>query len=139
MTDYDPRSPQPEPGSSPPAAAPQNSFGIVGFVLGLLGLIFSIIPLIGIVAWPLVILGLVFGGIGLHRARQGRATNKNVAIAGIVCAAIGLIICIIYATVFGVALSDTRKVRDGAVAPAMQHPVIAAERAHPSRTSTLSI
>jgi hypothetical protein len=68
----------------PPPPPPQNGFGIAAFVLGLLGLLLSFIPIIGIIAWPLVLLALVFGAIGLARANSGRATDRGLAIAGFV-------------------------------------------------------
>ncbi len=91
----------------PPPPPPQNGFGTAAFVLGLLGLLFSFIPIIGVIAWPLVLLALVFAGLGLSRVRAGRATNKGLTIAGLVCAVIGLLICILYAAAFSAALSTT--------------------------------
>ncbi|MFD1531915.1 DUF4352 domain-containing protein [Pseudonocardia aurantiaca] len=74
-------------------------------MLGLVGLLFSFIPVIGVIAWPLVLLGLVFAGIGLSRVRAGRATNKGLTIAGLVCSAIGLVMCILYTAAFSAAVS----------------------------------
>jgi hypothetical protein len=99
-----PQYPPPGPGYYPPA--PQNGFGVAAFVLGLLGLLFSFIPIIGIIAWPLVLLALVFAALGLSRANAGRATNKGLTIAGLVCALFGLAICILYAAIFSAALSS---------------------------------
>ena len=106
MTQYDPRYPQPYPGHYAAPPAPQNGFGTAGFVLGLVGLLFSFVPLIGVIAWPLVLLGIVFAGVGIARARQGRATNQGLAIAGLVCSGIGLLVCILYAAAFSAAVSD---------------------------------
>jgi hypothetical protein len=110
-------------------APPQNGFGTAAFVLGLLGLLFSFIPIIGIVAWPLVILALVFGAIGLAKASGGRATNRGLSIAGLICALLGLMICILYAAAFTATVSSAptpavstglagigTEVRDGAFA-----------------------
>lgn len=88
-------------------APPQNGLGTAGFVLGLVGLVFSVVPIVGVIAWPLVVLGLVLSGIGLARARAGRATNKGIAVAGLVCSALGLVACIGYAAAFGAAMSNT--------------------------------
>jgi hypothetical protein len=107
VNQYDPRFAAPSAAYQPARPAPQNGLGTAGFVLGLLGLLFSFIPLIGIIAWPLVLLGLVFAGAGVARARQGRATNKGLAIAGLVCSAVGLVVCIGYAAAFGAAVSET--------------------------------
>jgi len=100
----------PQPYASMPTGttqAPRNGIGTTGFVLGLIGLIFSPIPLIGVIAWPLVIIGLVLSLVGLSRARSGVATNKGIAIAGLVLSTLGLIVCILWAAAFGKAVHDT--------------------------------
>ncbi|HEV2784712.1 MAG TPA: DUF4190 domain-containing protein [Actinophytocola sp.] len=87
----------------------ENGLGTAGFVLGLVGLVFSPVPLIGVVAWPLVILGLILSLVGLGRANKGRATNKGLAVAGVVLSALGLAICILWAAVFTKAVDDVRE------------------------------
>ncbi|WP_020664323.1 DUF4190 domain-containing protein [Amycolatopsis benzoatilytica] len=96
----------PEYPPAPQPTAPKNGLGTAGFVLGLVGLIFSFIPIIGVVAWPLVILGIVFSAIGFARARSGKATNQGLSIAGLVLSVIGLIIAIVWATVVTKAVND---------------------------------
>lgn len=98
--------PQPPYPPQQTMAPPQNGLGTAGFVLGLIGLIFSPIPVIGVIAWPLVILGLVFSLIGVSRASKRRATNKGLAIAGVVLSAIGLVICVLWVVAFGKAVND---------------------------------
>ncbi|UKD52624.1 MmpS family transport accessory protein [Amycolatopsis sp. FU40] len=88
--------PQPPAPYPTPPAQPKNGLGTAGFVLGLLGLIFSFIPVIGLVAWPLVILGIIFSALGFVRSRSGKATNKGLSIAGLVLSVIGLVLCIIW-------------------------------------------
>lgn len=89
--------PFPEQQTSEPApSSPKNGLGTAGFVLGLIGLLFSFIPIIGVVAWPLVILGLIFGAIGFARSRKRTATNGGLAIAGAILSLIGLVICIVW-------------------------------------------
>ncbi|MFI5606224.1 MmpS family transport accessory protein [Amycolatopsis sp. NPDC051903] len=86
--------------------APKNGLGTAGFVLGLIGLIFSFIPIIGLIAWPLVILGIIFAAVGLGRIRKHRATNKGLTITGLVLSVIGLIICIVWAATTTKAVND---------------------------------
>ncbi|WP_027942558.1 DUF4190 domain-containing protein [Amycolatopsis taiwanensis] len=88
---------------------PRNGFGTTGFILGLVGLVLSPIPLIGFVAWPLVILGLIFAALGLSRVSKGAATNKGLSIAGIVTSIVGLIVCIVWVTVINKAVNDVRE------------------------------
>jgi hypothetical protein len=102
MTDYQ------FPTAAPQAAPPRNGLGTTGFVLGLLGLVLAPIPIVGIVAWPLVIIGLILSFVGLGRARKGRATNKRLAIAGIVLSVLGLIVCIVWVAVIGKVISDVQ-------------------------------
>jgi Na+/H+-dicarboxylate symporter len=80
---------------------PSNGMGTAGFVCGLVGLVFSFIPIIGLIAWPLVIIGLVLSAIGMSHANKGRATNKGLATAGLVVSVIGLAICIIWVAALG--------------------------------------
>ncbi|SEO85648.1 DUF4190 domain-containing protein [Amycolatopsis saalfeldensis] len=99
---------QPYPPVAPyPAAAPRNGLGTAGFVTGLIGLVFSPIPFIGVIAWPLVIVGLSLSIIGFARANHGGATNKGLALAGIIVSALGLVVCIIWVAAFGKAVSDS--------------------------------
>jgi hypothetical protein len=104
-TQQQPYPQQPGYGGYPPHRPPQNGLGTAGFVLGLIGLLFSFIPVIGVIAWPLVLLGLVLAGIGLSRARAGRATNKGLTIAGLVCASLGLLMCVLYTAAFSSAVA----------------------------------
>ncbi|WP_020670963.1 DUF4190 domain-containing protein [Amycolatopsis nigrescens] len=90
----------------PPVAQPKNGLGTAGFVLGLIGLLVAFVPLVGVVAWPLVILGLIFSIIGVVRASKGQANNKGLAIAGIVLSAAGFVVAILWATVITVAVSE---------------------------------
>jgi len=105
----------------PPMSAPvqpKNGLGTAGFVLGLVGLLFAFIPLIGVVAWPLTILGLIFGIIGTLRANRGQASNKGLAVTAVVLSAIGLVICVIWTAAFGKVVSDTANGLPTAAAPA---------------------
>ena len=106
-----------------PPPPPKNGLGTTALVLGILGALFSLIPFVGILAWPLVILGLIFGVIGFFRSRSGKATNGGVAIAGTILSLIGLIICVIYASAFTSAVATlpappaSAPAAPGAIAP----------------------
>lgn len=92
--------PPPHGWQTPYAPPPKNGLGTAALVLGILGALFSLIPIIGVVAWPLVILGLVLGTLGIVRAQAGRADNRGVAIAGTVLSGIGLAFCLLYTAAF---------------------------------------
>lgn len=103
VTQYAPNPPQQT------TSRPSNGLGTAGFVVGLIGLVFSFIPLIGVIAWPLVILGTIFSAVGIGNASKGRATNKGMAIAGLVVSLVGLVICILWVAVWGKAANDVNE------------------------------
>src|SRR5262247_3866587 len=76
------------------APLPQNGLGTAGFVLGLLGFLFSPVPIVGAIAWPLVLLGVVFSPIGIAKANKGEASNRGLATAGLVLSILGLVLCV---------------------------------------------
>ncbi len=84
----------------------RNGFGTTGFVLGLLAAVFAWIPFVGVIGWPLAILGLVFSALGLYRVMKGRANNKGLTIAGLVLSLLGLVFCIVYAVSFANTVGD---------------------------------
>ena len=83
-TPTSPQSPIPNPHPYPyPAASstPSNGMGITGLVTGIIGACLAWVPVLGFV---LGVLGVVFGGVGWFYANQGRATNKGMAVAGVI-------------------------------------------------------
>lgn len=71
------------------AAPKSNGLGTAGFVLALLGLVFSWVPVLG---WILWVLGLVFSFCGLFKQPRG------LAIAGMCISCIALIVLILMVT-----------------------------------------
>jgi membrane-bound ClpP family serine protease len=81
--------PTQQPPSWPTApSAPRNGIGTAALVLGIIGLVLAVIVLGGLVGIVAVILGIV----GLGRVRRGEATNRGVAIGGIVTGALAIVI-----------------------------------------------
>ena len=78
-----------------PLAERGNGSGVAGFVLGLLGLIFSIF--IWFFLFPIVldVLGIVFSIRGRRAAAAG-ARHGGLATAGLVLAIIGLVIFVLW-------------------------------------------
>jgi hypothetical protein len=68
--------------------ADRNSLGKASFIIGVIGLVFSFIPIIGFVSWLLGPLAILFGLIAL------RKQNRSLAIAGCITGAIALFICV---------------------------------------------
>ena len=77
-------------------ALPQkNGMGTAGFVLALVGLIFSWVPVLG---WILWILGLIFSIIGVCRKPKG------LAIAGLIISCLYIIlVTVVIGAIFGAA------------------------------------
>ncbi|RRO16995.1 DUF4190 domain-containing protein [Saccharopolyspora rhizosphaerae] len=99
--------PPPASGDSSYSVTPMNGIGVAALVLGIVGFLMSLLPLIGVVAWPMVVLGLIFGVVGIMRARRKIATNLGMAVAGTVLSALGLVVCIVYAASFSYYVATT--------------------------------
>ncbi|MCS0604205.1 DUF4190 domain-containing protein [Streptomyces sp. LP11] len=73
------------------ALPPSNGLGTASLVLGILAAAgFLLYP----VALVLGILAVVFGVIGRAKARRGEATNPGVALAGLICGAVGIVLVV---------------------------------------------
>ncbi|PCG86175.1 hypothetical protein CIB93_10625 [Streptomyces sp. WZ.A104] len=71
------------------APAPSNGLGTAAMVLGIVSVVGFCLYGINII---LGILALIFGIIGLGRAKRGEATNRGMAIAGIILGSIGMVL-----------------------------------------------
>ncbi|CRK61213.1 hypothetical protein [Alloactinosynnema sp. L-07] len=89
-----------------PVAPPRNGLGTAGFVVGLIGMLFAFVPIVGVIAWPMVIVGLILSIVGVVLAGKRQATNRGMAIAGVVVSAIGLVVCVIWAVAFANAVNE---------------------------------
>lgn len=90
------------PGQGGPMGAPKNGFGVAALVLGILALVLCWSAVGGIVLGALAI---VFAILGMRRASQQIATNRGMAIAGLVTGIVGLIIGVLFAILVGSFLS----------------------------------
>ncbi|MFF0436858.1 DUF4190 domain-containing protein [Streptomyces sp. NPDC004327] len=90
-----------QPGWGPPT--PSNGMGTASMVLG-------IIAVAGFCLWGfgaiLGILALIFGIIGLKKAGRGEATNRGMAIAGVVLGSIGILVSAAFLTLMIVAINN---------------------------------
>lgn len=84
---------------APPTAG--SGAAVASLVLGIIGLICSIIPIIGLISWLIAPAALVTGLLGLKSE-----TNRGTAIGGLVTGGIALIICILWLLLFGAALAS---------------------------------
>ena len=69
--------------------------GTAGLVLGILAILLAFVPILGFAAYPLAVLGIVFGLVGLRRVGSGAADNRGVTVAGVVTSVLGLVLVIV--------------------------------------------
>lgn len=72
----------------------RNGMGTAGLVLGIVSLSFAVLPIVGVIAWVLFPLGVIFSGVGLNRADRALATNRNAALAGMIVSLVAAMVCI---------------------------------------------
>jgi hypothetical protein len=72
-----------------------NALGIVSLVLGILSIPLSCCSFFGLV---MPIPAIVCGVMGIRKASQGQANNKGLAIAGLICGCVGLVISLTFIT-----------------------------------------
>ncbi len=62
----------------------RNGAGDAAFTLGVLAVLFALIPIVGdVVSLPSALGAVILGAIGLDRADRGLATNPNKAMFGV--------------------------------------------------------
>ena len=74
---------------APPAsdAKPRNGNGVAGFSLGVVSVLASIVPagpLFSYLAAICSIFAIIFSSLGIKRANRGLATNKSLAVIGLI-------------------------------------------------------
>lgn len=108
--------PQPSPEVLVREAPPRNGLGIAALILGIVGAVSGLIPLLFWVAGTLGVTGLVLGFVGRARAQRGEATNGKTALWGIITSAIALVLSIIGMVIvfdaFGDAADELAEIAD---------------------------
>lgn len=103
-----------QPGYGAPYGAGQrapgrNGMGTAALVLGIIGLVLSIL-VIGVLP---AILAIIFGAIGRSRARRAEATNGGAALAGIITGVLAIVVAVSVLTLgFTLIRSEFRKYTD---------------------------
>ncbi|OII65214.1 hypothetical protein BJP40_17720 [Streptomyces sp. CC53] len=78
--------------TAPAPAAARNGLGVAALVLGIIGALSGLVPLLFWLAGTLGLLALVFGLVGRGRAKKGQATNKGMATTGAVLGLVSLLL-----------------------------------------------
>lgn len=95
-----------------PPPEPRNGLATAGFVVALIGAVFALIPLIGIVSWVLSPVGLVLSIAGVVAATR-HGVGRGLAIAGVVLGVVGLLICMVWVAAIGSAASKAPSYSSG--------------------------
>lgn len=77
-----------------PYAQPRNGMGITALVLGIVGLALGVFVILFWISWLPAGLAVIFGSLGLGHARKGLATNRAMAVSGLVMGILGLLIAV---------------------------------------------
>lgn len=98
--------PDPQIGQPTPVTATgRNGLATAGFVLGLLGLLGSWIPLLNILAILLGILGAILAAIGLGKSKKA-GSGRGLALAGLILGVLAVIIAIVINVAFVNSVDD---------------------------------
>jgi hypothetical protein len=83
--------------------------GTAAMVCGIVGLLLALSVILSFIGGPLGIVAVVLGIIGVRRVSRGEATNRGMAIAGIVTGAIAIAIA---AAAIALILSNADEIED---------------------------
>ena len=72
------------------AAPMRNGLGIAALACGLAGILLGQVPLLFLGSGALGVLAIVFGIIGIRRAGRGQASNRAMAVTGLVIGVVAL-------------------------------------------------
>lgn len=86
-----PQQPMPQGYGQMPGNPERNGLGLAALILGIVGLLFCLVPLTGFIGLILGVTGLALGLAGLGRVRKAQASNKGVAISGIALSALAIV------------------------------------------------
>jgi hypothetical protein len=70
---------------------PKNGLVIAGFLIGLAALGVAFVPVAGLAAWPLAVIGMTLSVIGLIKIKKGEADKKGMGVAGLALSIAGLL------------------------------------------------
>jgi uncharacterized membrane protein len=69
--------------------------GTAALLLGIFAILLAFVPILGFASYPLAVLGIVFGLVGLRRVSHHIATNGGVTAAGLITSLFGLVLVIV--------------------------------------------
>ena len=88
--------------------APKNGLGNASFVLGIIAIVFSCIPIVGLfVALPCALVGLGVGLGGVHHVFKNQSTNKVLTWIGVGLSLLAIVLLIIVEVAFVHAVNNS--------------------------------
>lgn len=87
------------------AVSEKNGLATAGMVLGIIALAIVWIPVLGLAALPLALVGTPLAGVGFARSKRSGA-GRGTAIAGLVLGIVALIMFFVIMGAWGAALSS---------------------------------
>ena len=82
-----------------------NGMAVAALVLGILAMLFGLIPLFAFVAFPMAVLAVIFGAVGRKRGKE-RGKGKGMATAGLITGLCGFALAIIGVVVMNDAVNE---------------------------------
>jgi hypothetical protein len=83
------------------ARPPSNGMGLAALILGVVAVLGAWIPLVNLISIVLAILGIVLGFMGLRKVKRREATNRGMALTGIILSAFALLVSIVISIALG--------------------------------------
>lgn len=84
-----------------PQAQPSNGMATAGMVLGIIAAAFAWMPIVGVIAWFLLIPGAALSGVGFARARE-IGVGRGQAVAGMALNGAAFGFCMFYVLLLAV-------------------------------------
>jgi hypothetical protein len=104
--------------SSDGAKRPGNGMAVVALVLGIIGVLFGLIPLFFFIAIPCGVLALIFGFVGRRAAKRRAAGHRGMALVGLILGIVAVGLGIVGVVIVGDAVEDVDSAFDDAFGPA---------------------
>lgn len=91
---------QPEPDQSPQPqpqyqVVPGNGPATASMVLGIIGVVLALIPILGLIAFPMGVLAIIFGFVGLRKYGKETPKGKGASITGLVLGVLCFVLAIV--------------------------------------------
>lgn len=84
-----------------------KGLGMAGMIIGIVALVWAVIPVVGAAAWWLAVVGLILSVIAFFMAKGGGNPKKGAIIAGMILNVIALALAIYWITQIAAVVGDS--------------------------------